>query len=135
MRRLSTLLILVTALSATTAAQAVRYSMAELPGADDNPFTMVGPSVIPGHEAEIFNLYILPGFHKSGHGRRFFMAVSNRLSGAGFEGLAVWVLKNNPATTFYKYLGGSLVSSRTIRYGSVVLDEVAYGWADIPSYD
>ncbi len=91
-------------------------------------------SVIPGHEAEISSLYILPGFQKSGHGRRLFMAASNRLSAAGFEGLAVWVLKDNPATAFYKHLGGSLVSSRTIRYGSVDLDELAYGWADIPSY-
>jgi len=67
-------------------------------------------------------------------GRRLFMAESNRLSESGFEGLAVWVLKTNPATEFYKHLGGSLVSSRTIRYGSVDLDELAYGWADIPSY-
>ncbi|MBT5241877.1 MAG: GNAT family N-acetyltransferase [Rhodospirillaceae bacterium] len=91
-------------------------------------------SVIPGHEAEISSLYILPGFQKGGHGRRLFMAESNRLSESGFEGLAVWVLKTNPATEFYKHLGGSLVSSRTIRYGSVDLDELAYGWADIPSY-
>lgn len=91
-------------------------------------------SVVPGHKAEISSLYVLPGFQKSGHGKRLFMAASNRLAALNYEGLAVWVLKQNPAVSFYTRLGGTLVSSRTIRYGSTELDEVAYGWADIPSY-
>ena len=92
-------------------------------------------SVIPGHEAEISSLYILPGYQRAGHGRRLFMAASNRLAQQGLQGLAVWVLKDNPATGFYKHLGGELVSSRTIRYAGTDLDEVAYGWADIPAYE
>ena len=91
-------------------------------------------SVIPGHEAEISSLYVLPGFQKSGHGRRLFMAASNRLAQQGLNGLAVWVLKDNTATGFYKHLGGTLVSSRTIHYAGTDLDEVAYGWEEIPSY-
>ena len=100
-------------------------------------FVSGGPirSVVPGHEAEISSLYILPGFQKAGHGRRLFMAASNRLARQGLQGLAVWVLKDNPATGFYKHLGGELVSSRSIRYAETDLDEVAYGWADIPSYE
>lgn len=91
-------------------------------------------SVIPGHEAEISSLYILPGFQQAGHGRRLFMAASNRLAEQGLQGLAIWVLKDNPATGFYRHLGGTLVSSRTIQYAGAELDEVAYGWEDIPSY-
>ncbi len=92
-------------------------------------------SVVPGHEAEISSLYILPGYQRGGHGRRLFMAASNRLAQQGLQGLAVWVLKDNPATGFYKHLGGEVVSSRSIRYAGAELDEVAYGWADIPSYE
>lgn len=99
-------------------------------------FVAGGPirSVVPGHEAEISSLYVLPGFQRAGHGRRLFMAASNRLAEKNLEGLAVWVLKDNPAKEFYKHLGGALVSSRTIQLAGADLDEVAYGWADIPSY-
>lgn len=92
-------------------------------------------SVVPGHAAEISSLYVLPGYQGEGHGRRLFMAASNRLAAAGLEGLAVWVLKENPATAFYKRLGGTVVSSRTAREGRVNFDEVAYGWEKTPSYD
>lgn len=91
-------------------------------------------SVVPGHAAEISSLYVLPGFQGEGHGRRLFMAASNRLAAAGLDGLAVWVLKDNPATAFYKHLGGVLVSSRTDREGGVHFDEIAYGWGETPSY-
>ena len=94
----------------------------------------VGRTAVPGHEAEISSLYVLPGFQGVGHGRRLFMAASNRLASRNLEGLAIWVLKDNPATGFYKHLGGTLVSSRTIQYAGADLDEVAYGWAEIPSY-
>ena len=94
-----------------------------------------GRTAMPGHEAEITSLYVLPGYQGSGHGRRLFMAASNRLSQRNMEGLAVWVLKDNPATGFYKHLGGTLVSSRTIRYAGADLDEVAYGWSEIPAYE
>ena len=97
-------------------------------------FVSGGPvrSVIPGHEAEISSLYILSGFQQSGHCRRLFMTASNRLAKRGHESLAVWVLKENAVTGFYKHLGGTLVSSRTIHYAGTDLDEVAYGWAGIP---
>lgn len=91
-------------------------------------------SVVPGHAAEISSLYVLPGFQQEGHGRRLFMAASNRLARSGMEGLAVWVLKENPATGFYKRLGGTLVSSRTDREAGIDFDEVAYSWEETPSY-
>ena len=99
-------------------------------------FVSYGPirSVIPGHEGEISSLYILPGYQKEGHGRRLFLAASNRLAKAGLSGLAVWMLRDNPAGAFYKRMGGTVVSSRTIAEAGVELDEIAYGWEEIPSY-
>ncbi|MEQ8734179.1 MAG: GNAT family N-acetyltransferase [Rhodospirillaceae bacterium] len=99
-------------------------------------FVSYGPlrSVIPGHEGEISSLYILPGFQREGHGRRLFLAASNRLHQAGLEGLAIWVLRDNPADMFYKRMGGTVVSSRTSAEADVELDEIAYGWEKIPSY-
>lgn len=91
-------------------------------------------SVVPGHTAEISSLYVLPGYQNEGHGRRLFMAASNRLAARGLEGLAVWVLRDNPATAFYLHLGGILVSSRTVHEADLTFDEVAYGWAETPSY-
>ncbi len=92
-------------------------------------------SVVPGHEQEIYALYVLPGFQGGGHGRRLFLAACNRLSKRDGEGLAVWVLRGNPAEGFYQHLGGTLVSSRTVQIGGAEVDEVAYGWAEVPSYD
>jgi ribosomal protein S18 acetylase RimI-like enzyme len=109
---------------------------------EDDDGTIVGfihggpiRSVIPGHAQEIYALYVLPGFQESGHGRRLFLAACDRLSRGEGNGLAVWVLRGNPAEGFYKHLGGTLVSSRTIRIGGADIDELAYGWADVPSYD
>lgn len=99
-------------------------------------FGSYGPirSVVPGHEAEISSLYILPGFQKEGHGRRLFLAASNRLAESALQGLAVWVLRDNPFSGFYRHMGGSVVASRTRTESSVELDEVAYGWEETPSY-
>lgn len=99
-------------------------------------FAHGGPirSVVPGHAQEIYALYVLPGFQESGHGRRLFLAASNRLARLDGEGLAVWVLRGNRAEGFYKHMGGTLVSSLTVRIGGADVDEVAYGWPDVPSY-
>lgn len=91
-------------------------------------------SVVPGHAQEISALYVLPGYQRAGHGRRLFMATANRLAQRDGEGLAVWVLEGNPSAEFYKKLGGEVVSSRTIRIAGTDIEEIAFGWPEIPSY-
>lgn len=91
-------------------------------------------SVVPGHAQEISSLYVLPGYQRTGHGRRLFMAASNRLAQREGEGLVVWVLEGNPASEFYKHMGGTVVASRTIRIAGSEVEEIAYGWDEIPSY-
>ena len=85
-------------------------------------------------QGEITQLYVLPAFHGSGHGRRLFLAASNRLALAGYRGVIVWVVADNPARGFYENLGGTLVAETTRAFAGVPLREVAYGWEETPRY-
>lgn len=88
----------------------------------------------PRFEAEISSLYISPRAQRGGHGRRLFMALSNRLSQRGLRGLFVWVLAENAARGFYEVLGGREVNEITRDFAGVPLREIGYGWAETPSY-
>ncbi len=89
----------------------------------------------PRFEAEITTLYVSPHAQRQGHGRRLFMALSNRLAQRGLKGLFVWVLAENDARAFYETLGGREVSEITRDFAGAALREIGYGWADTPSYD
>src|SRR5262249_10825606 len=86
------------------------------------------------YQGEISMLYVQPAYQRAAHGRRLFLAASNRLAEAGFKGLMVWVLAENPARHFYEALGGKVVAETTRLFAGVPLREVAYGWDEIPSY-
>ncbi|MDZ8108911.1 MAG: hypothetical protein RM338_25260 [Nostoc sp. DedQUE12a] len=47
--------------------------------------------------------------------------------------MLVWVLADNPASSFYQSLGGQQVNQNQIEIGNVQLVEVAYGWTDTRS--
>ncbi len=89
----------------------------------------------PRFEAEISTLYVAPHAQRQGHGRRLFMALSNRLAQRGFKGLFVWVLAENDARSFYETLGGREVSEITRDFAGEPLREIGYGWAETPNYD
>ena len=42
--------------------------------------------------------------------------------------ILAWVLRDNPATFFYKSLGGEIVAEDTVEIGGVALQELAYAW-------
>ena len=46
-----------------------------------------------------------------------------------------WVAEKNTSRQFYERLGGVLIGQRTAHLGegSILLDEVAYGWPNIES--
>jgi hypothetical protein len=51
------------------------------------------------------------------------------LHDAGHNGLVVWALSDNePAVNFYRALGGRAVARSTERFGTKVLDKVAFAW-------
>jgi FR47-like protein len=61
-------------------------------------------------------------------------AVVKRLARAGIDSMLVWVLAANPSRRFYEALGGRQVCEKQIEIGGVMLDEIAYGWADVRSH-
>ncbi len=88
----------------------------------------------PRFQAEISSLYVTPRAQGNGHGRRLFMALSNRLAERQLKGLFVWVLADNPARGFYDTLGGQETGEITRDFAGTPLREVGYGWAVTPSY-
>ncbi len=88
----------------------------------------------PRFQAEISSLYVLKDHQREGHGRRLFLAASNRLAERGYNGLFIWVLAENPARAFYETLGGANVSEIERSFAGKMLREVGYGWPDIPRY-
>lgn len=88
----------------------------------------------PRFAAEISSLYVAPRAQRKEHGRRLFLALSNRLAARGLQGLFVWVLAANSARGFYETLGGREVDTVTRDFAGVPLMEVGYGWTETPRY-
>jgi hypothetical protein len=48
---------------------------------------------------------------------------------SGLQSMVVWALSDNePATGFYRALGGKAVARSSEKFGNRVLDKVAYAW-------
>ncbi len=81
------------------------------------------------YDAEIYELYLRPEFQGLGFGRRLFTAARRDLSQSGLKSLVVWALSDNDsAVEFYRALGGRAVARSSERFGTRVLDKVAYAW-------
>lgn len=82
------------------------------------------------YAGELYELYLKPEYQGLGFGSRLFSTAKRDLIQSGHASLVVWALSDNePATNFYRALGGKAVARSTERFGSKVLDKVAYGWA------
>jgi ribosomal protein S18 acetylase RimI-like enzyme len=81
------------------------------------------------YDGEIYELYLRPEFQGVGFGRRLFSAARRDLAQSGMKSLVVWALSDNePAVEFYRALGGRAVARSSERFGSKVLDKVAFAW-------
>ncbi len=81
------------------------------------------------YDGEIYELYLRPEYQGVGFGRRLFSAARRDLAQSGMKSLVVWALSDNdPAVEFYRALGGKAVARSSERFGTKVLDKVAYGW-------
>jgi ribosomal protein S18 acetylase RimI-like enzyme len=81
------------------------------------------------YDGEIYELYLRPEFQGLGFGRRLFGAARRDLLQSGMKSLVVWALSDNdPAVEFYRALGGRAIARSSERFGTRVLDKVAYGW-------
>jgi ribosomal protein S18 acetylase RimI-like enzyme len=82
------------------------------------------------YDGEIYELYLRPEFQGLGFGHKLFSSVRRDLGQSGLHSLVVWALSDNePAVDFYRTLGGKAVARSSERFGSRVLDKVAFGWA------
>jgi GNAT superfamily N-acetyltransferase len=64
-----------------------------------------------------------------GFGRRLFTAARRDLAQSGLKSLVVWALSENEnAVEFYRALGGKAVARSSEKFGTRVLDKVAFAW-------
>src|SRR5262245_34106865 len=81
------------------------------------------------YDGEIYELYLRPEFQGLGVGRKLFTSARKDLAQSGLHSLVVWALSDNElAVDFYRNLGGRAVARSSERFGSKVLDKVAYAW-------
>jgi len=81
------------------------------------------------YDGEIYELYLKPEFQGLGFGRRLFSAARKDLAQSGLKSLVIWALSDNePAVEFYKALGGRAVARSSERFGTKVLDKIAFAW-------
>ena len=83
-------------------------------------------------DAELYAIYLLDAAQRQGVGERLFDALVERLVGAGFRSMVLWVLaKNAPACRFYERMGGVPAGTREEELGGTFLAERAYGWTGL----
>ncbi len=81
------------------------------------------------YDGEIYEIYLKPEFQGLGFGRRLFSAARKDLTQSGLKSMVIWALSDNePAVDFYRTLGGRAVARSSERFGSKVLDKVAFAW-------
>jgi ribosomal protein S18 acetylase RimI-like enzyme len=77
------------------------------------------------YDGEIYELYLRPEFQ----GHKLFSSVRRDLAQSDLHSLVVWALSDNePAVRFYRSLGGKAVARSSERFGTRVLDKVAFAW-------
>ena len=61
-------------------------------------------------------------------------SVARCLIDRGMRSMLLWVLASNqPSRAFYEQLGGIYVQTKPYEIGGATLQEVAYGWPDLPA--
>lgn len=82
-------------------------------------------------EAELYAIYLLEEYQGKGLGKVLTLELIEFLKSRDYRSMFVWVLKENPAISYYMRLGGEYIAEKQIRIGEDLLIEQAYGWKDI----
>lgn len=81
--------------------------------------------------AEIYTLYVLPGYQRCGLGRRLMCASFRALRDSGYRAAVVWTLAHHGSRGFYERLAGRLRHARnSVEWGFEVA-QVGYTWPDL----
>lgn len=84
------------------------------------------------YKGELYAIYLLEGQQGRGTGRKLFQAVVDDLKEKQLNSMLIWALADNPACRFYEKLGGKKIDAAEIELDGKKLDEVAYGWDELP---
>ena len=83
------------------------------------------------YDGEIYELYPRPKFMGLGLGRQLFDAARKDLAAHSLDTMVIWALSDNePATRFYRAMGGRPVARSSETFGARALDKTAFGWND-----
>ena len=81
---------------------------------------------------ELVALHLQSEQQRRGIGRRLISAMAQELAARGAKRLMVWVLLGNPASAFYRRLGGEPAGERSVLLDDdVCVREAAYVWPDL----
>jgi GNAT superfamily N-acetyltransferase len=104
---------------------------------DDDPVGLAaaGPDRFGGQEwAEIYALYVMPGYQRIGLGRRLLVEAFRLMYEAGFESGIVWTLTEAASRGFYERLGGVAGHRRdTVEWGQDVA-QTGYVWRELGAH-
>jgi len=79
-------------------------------------------------DAEIYTLYVAPGFTGQGIGTALMSSVFHLFSRSTSKGIIIWALADNPSRFFYEAMGGRIVAGRMHPVWGESYREIAYGW-------
>jgi L-amino acid N-acyltransferase YncA len=83
------------------------------------------------YEAEIYTLYVAPGFTGQGIGACLMSSMFRLFSKANCRGMIIWALADNPSRFFYEAMGGRLIAERLHPMWGATYREIAYGWTSL----
>ena len=87
----------------------------------------------PVYTAELYALYLFKEQQGYGYGAALFRAMTKKFVGQNHTAMLLWVLSTNPSRGFYEKMGGRYLKTKAIDIGEETLEEVAYGWDELPS--
>ena len=97
-------------------------------------FVSVGPerSQDPVFGGELYAIYIFESWQRRGIGRKLFLRAVRAVVDRGFDAMLLWVLRDNPARSFYEAMGGSYLRSQSITIFGAEVQEDAFAWTELP---
>lgn len=84
------------------------------------------------YTAEFYALYLLKEQQGFGYSKALMLALNKKFAEQGHTAMLLWVLSANPSRGFYEKMGGHYLKTKPIDIGGKTLQEVAYGWGNLP---
>ncbi len=89
-----------------------------------------GGTTLP-YRGEVYTLYLLQDYQGLGIGKALLRTLFASLIERGMDSALVWVLVQNPARYFYRWVGGTQIAERKHRLWGADVSEVAFGWPEL----